>query len=105
VLSVVAMRVTADCLNAWVKLRRFFRGALVLLGEQCVSGSLQTLGRERFREPLWGRNWCCYQFAGCFMRTTENRARSTAIAFHRLASVRLMLRRLCKAARTLRTGS
>jgi hypothetical protein len=35
-LSAVAIRATADCLNAWVKLRRFFLGTLVLLVEQCV---------------------------------------------------------------------
>jgi hypothetical protein len=35
-MRVVAIRLTAASLNAWVKLRRFFLSTLVLLGEQCA---------------------------------------------------------------------
>jgi hypothetical protein len=35
-LAAVAIWATADCLNAWVNLRRFFLGTLVRLTVQCV---------------------------------------------------------------------
>src|SRR5476649_1723856 len=51
-LSAVAMRATADCLNAWVKLRRCFLGTLVLLGEQCVLFPCLSSGVHSKRQSL-----------------------------------------------------
>src|SRR6266704_2484558 len=56
-LSAVAIRATTDCLNPWVKLRRFFLGTLVLLGEQCVLFPCLSSGVHSIMTVVLARRW------------------------------------------------